>query len=51
MLVAGIFMIGQRDLKRMLAYSSVEHMGILILGLGMGGMGAFGALLHLLNMP
>lgn len=48
MLFAGIFMIGQRDLKRMLAYSSVEHMGILILGLGIGGLGAFGALLHLL---
>jgi hydrogenase-4 component F len=49
MLVAGVFMTGQRDIKRMLAYSSVEHMGILILGLGMGGMGAFGALLHLVN--
>ncbi len=49
MVVAGIFMVGQRDLKRMLAYSSVEHMGILILGLGMGGMGAFGSLLHLIN--
>jgi hydrogenase-4 component F len=49
MLVAGVFMIGQRDLKRMLAYSSVEHMGILILGLGMGGIGPFGSLLHLLN--
>jgi hydrogenase-4 component F len=49
MLVAGVFMTGQRDIKRMLAYSSVEHMGILILGLGIGGMGAFGALLHLVN--
>ncbi len=49
MLVAGVFMTGQRDIKRMLAYSSVEHMGILILGLGLGGMGVFGALLHLVN--
>jgi len=49
MLVAGIFMTGQRDIKRMLAYSSVEHMGILVLGLGMGGMGTFGAMLHLVN--
>ena len=37
MAVAGVFMVGQRDFKRMLAYSSVEHMGILALGLGLGG--------------
>jgi hydrogenase-4 component F len=49
MAVAGVFMTGQRDIKRMLAYSSVEHMGILILGLGLGGLGAFGALLHVVN--
>ena len=30
--VAAVFMVGQRDFKRMLAYSSIEHMGILILG-------------------
>ena len=39
----------QRDFKRMLAYSSVEHMGILALGLGLGGAGVFGAFLHMLN--
>jgi hydrogenase-4 component F len=49
MAVAGVMMIGQRDIKRMLAYSSVEHMGILVLGLGLGGLGTFGALLHLVN--
>lgn len=49
MAVAGVFLIGQRDLKRMLAYSSVEHMGILVLGLGIGGAAVFGALLHLVN--
>ena len=37
----------QRDYKRMLAYSSVEHMGILVLGVGIGGLGVFGALLLL----
>jgi hydrogenase-4 component F len=47
--VAAIFMVGQRDLKRMLAYSSVEHMGILVLGVGLGGSGVFAALLHMLN--
>jgi hydrogenase-4 component F len=49
MAVAGVFMVGQRDIKRTLAYSSVEHMGILILGVGLGGPATFGALLHLMN--
>jgi hydrogenase-4 component F len=35
--------------KRLLAYSSVEHMGLLVLGLGLGGVGAYGTVLHLLN--
>ncbi|MEI7851327.1 MAG: proton-conducting transporter membrane subunit [Kiritimatiellales bacterium] len=47
MAVAGVFMVGQQDYKRMLAYSSVEHMGILILGLGLGIPALFGTLLHL----
>ncbi len=34
LLVAAIFIVGQGDFKRMLAYSSVEHMGILLIGLG-----------------
>jgi hydrogenase-4 component F len=49
MAVAGVFMARQRDYKRMLAYSSVEHMGILVLGIGIGGLATFGALLHLIN--
>ena len=49
MAVAGVFMARQRDYKRMLAYSSVEHMGILVLGIGIGGLGVFGSLLHLVN--
>ena len=49
MAVAGAFMVRQGDYKRMLAYSSVEHMGILVLGVAIGGAGVFGALLHLLN--
>jgi hydrogenase-4 component F len=47
--VAGAFMVRQGDYKRMLAYSSVEHMGILVLGVAIGGAGTFGALLHLIN--
>jgi hydrogenase-4 component F len=49
MAVGGVFMVRQRDYKRMLAYSSVEHMGILVLGTAIGGAGLFGSLLHLLN--
>ncbi|HWO21759.1 MAG TPA: proton-conducting transporter membrane subunit [Kofleriaceae bacterium] len=47
--VAAAFMIGQRDYKRMLAYSSVEHMGIIVFGLGIGGLATYGALLHILG--
>ncbi len=49
MLIAAIFMIGQQDFKRMLAYSSVEHMGLLVIGLGLGGLGSFAALFHLMS--
>src|SRR5437763_3188552 len=49
MAVAAVFMARQRDFKRMLAYSSVEHMGILVLGVGIGGLAVYGALLHLIN--
>lgn len=49
MAVAAIFITGQVDYKRMLAYSSVEHMGILAVGVGLGGAGLFGAMLHVVN--
>jgi hydrogenase-4 component F len=49
MAVAAVFMVRQRDFKRMLAYSSVEHMGVLVLGIGIGGLAVYGALLHLIN--
>jgi hydrogenase-4 component F len=49
MAVAAVFIVGQVDFKRMLAYSSVEHMGILALGVGLGGAGAFGSALHAVN--
>jgi len=47
--VAAVFIPGQSDYKRMLAYSSVEHMGILTLGLGLGGAATFGSMLHAVN--
>lgn len=44
------FIMVQHDLKRMLAYSSVEHMGIITLGVGIGGpLGLYGAFLHMFN--
>ncbi len=49
MAVAAVFVIRQRDFKRMLAYSSVEHMGILVLGIGIGGVAIYGALLHMIT--
>ncbi len=49
MAIAAVFILGQSDFKRMLAYSSVEHMGILALGVGLGGAGAFGTALHAVN--
>jgi len=49
-IVAAFLMIVQRDLKRLLAYSSIEHMGIVALGVGLGGaLGLYGALLHTFN--
>ncbi len=46
LLVAALFLLGTRDFKRMLAYSSVEHMGILCLGSAFGGAGVAAALFH-----
>jgi hydrogenase-4 component F len=50
-LVAGsIFIAAQRDVKRLLAYSSVENMGLIALGFGLGGpLGVGAALLHTIN--
>lgn len=40
----------QKDMKRMLAYSSVEHMGIISAAIGFGGFfGIYGAVLHIMN--
>ena len=47
--VAAAFIVRQTDFKRMLAYSSVEHMGIIAIGIGLGGAAPFGAMLHAVN--
>lgn len=46
---AAVFMVRQTDIKRMLAYSSVEHMGILAVGLALGPAALPAVLLHLLG--
>jgi hydrogenase-4 component F len=48
--VAAAFLWAPRNYKRMLAYSSVEHLGLVCLGLGFGGpWGTIGAMLHIAN--
>lgn len=46
--LAALFIYLQNNYKRLLAYSSIEHMGIVALGIGFGGAGIFAAFLHLI---
>jgi hydrogenase-4 component F len=48
--IAAAFLWAPANYKRMLAYSSIEHVGVVCLGLGFGGLaGVAGAVLHLAN--
>lgn len=47
--VACAFMIGQRDYKRLFAYSSIENVGIMAIGVGLGGTASYAALFHACN--
>ena len=47
--VSAIFLAHQTDFKRMLAYSSIEHMGLFAVALGLGGRAYYGAMLHLIG--
>ncbi len=49
LLIAAFSLVLARNYRRMLAYSSVEHTGLICLGLGLGPLGVFAALLHLVN--
>jgi hydrogenase-4 component F len=45
---AAFFLMRQRDIKRMFAYSSIEHMGLMTFAFGMGGsVATFAGLLHM----
>jgi hydrogenase-4 component F len=47
--IAAFSLLRQRNYKRMLAYSSIEHMGLVWVGLGLGPLGSMAAMLHLVN--
>jgi hydrogenase-4 component F len=47
--VAALFILVQQDIKRLLAYSSVENMGLIAFAIGLGPLGIFAALLHMMN--
>lgn len=50
LVIAALFIVRQEGIKRLMAYSSVEHMGVIALGVGFGGvLGIAGALYHMLN--
>ena len=48
-LFAAFVLLHQQNYKRMLAYHSVEHMGLIAFGLGMGPVGAAGAVMHMIG--
>jgi hydrogenase-4 component F len=50
LVAAAFFVLRQRNFKRLLAYSSIEHMGIIALGIGFGApLAVAGALLHVIT--
>jgi hydrogenase-4 component F len=46
--VATVYMTKMMNIKRMFAYSSIEHMGLVMLGLAVGGIGYYAAILHII---
>jgi len=47
--IAALSLVIQRQYKRLLAYSSIEHTGLMCLGLALGPLGVFASMLHLVN--
>ncbi|MDY0162207.1 proton-conducting transporter membrane subunit [Desulfobotulus sp.] len=48
-LAAATYILKQSEYKRLLAYSSIENMGIIAFGTGVGGIGVYGAMLCLIH--
>jgi len=46
--ITAVFVFNINNYKRMLAYSSIENMGIIAIGIAVGGLGIYAAMLHLL---
>jgi hydrogenase-4 component F len=46
--VATVYMTHIKNIKRMFAYSGIEHMGLVMLGLAVGGIGIYAAILHII---
>lgn len=46
--IATVYMLKVKNIKRMLAYSSIEHTGLVILGMVAGGIGYYAAILHMI---
>ncbi len=46
--VATVYMLKVKNIKRMFAYSGIEHMGIVMLGIAAGGIGYYAAILHII---
>ena len=44
---AAVYMTRVTNIKRMLAYSGIEHMGVVMTGIAMGGIGYYAAILHI----
>jgi len=47
-LIASLIIFNQKNYKRLIAYSSIENMGVMALGFGFGGLGIFAAILHMI---
>lgn len=47
MVVAAFFLFRQTNIKRLLAYSSIEHIGLMTFAFGLGGLGSMAGLLHM----
>ncbi|MFZ4741057.1 MAG: complex I subunit 5 family protein [Bacteroidales bacterium] len=46
--VSAVYMIKVKNIKRMFAYSGIEHMGLVMLGVAAGGVGYYAAILHII---
>lgn len=46
---AAVFIVGNTDARRILAYTSVEHMGVMVIGIGCGLGGSYASLLHAMH--